>query len=489
MPMVVSVLEKHMTETSATESGETDLQDPDHRVKTDSWVSGVDQCSSRFQHQPGSDENAGFLASTVGVKSQVLILALARMAEAVGNSFLIIVLPLFIASEFVTGGAFGLAEVTITGVVLALFGFVNSPLQPLTGRLSDRTGRRKIFLMGGLGLLSVSSLAYAFASDYWHLLAFRTLQGIAGALIVPTSIALVNDLATDDDRGGNMGTYNAFRLLGFGFGPIGAGAVLAAGPYSFEISGIHVELTGFEAVFSFAALTAFVGFLLVLVFICDSAPVSNETGSDTSGLAVFDRGGSNLFDPVFALGVVSFLMAVGIAMFATLGDTINMRLNQGAQMFGLQFAAFVFAHIALQIPIGRATDFYGRKPFIVAGAILLIPTTAIQGYILDPWVMFGARFAQGIAGALVFTPALALAGDFAPEDGSGSTLSVLTMAFGLGIAVGPLLSGVLVTFGFPVPFVAGAVLASLGAALVMTQVEEAPPLGTRDDLEVTGNRS
>lgn len=87
--------------------------------------------------------------------------------------------------------------------------------------------------------------------------------------------------------------------------------------------------------------------------------------------------------------------------------------------------------------------------------------------------MFGARFAQGVAGAMVFTPALALAGDFAPEDGSGSTLSVLTMAFGLGIAVGPLLSGFLVTFGFPVPFVIGAALASVGVVLVATQVEEA----------------
>lgn len=394
------------------------------------------------------------------------------MAEAVGNSFLIVVLPLFVASEFVTGGAFGLAEVTITGIVLALFGFVNSPLQPLTGRLSDRTGRRKIFLLGGLGLLSVSSFAYGFASSYWHLIAFRALQGVAGALIVPTSVALVNDLATDDDRGGNMGTYNAFRLLGFGFGPISAGAVLAARPYSVRTSLFTVEATGFQAVFTFAALTALLGFLLVLVFICDTDTTSTDAQSETDGVAVFDRDGNTLFDPVFALGVVTFLMAVGIAMFATLGDIINTRLDQTARMFGLQFAAFVFAHIVLQVPIGRATDFYGRKLFIVAGAVLLIPTTVVQGYILDPWLMFGARFAQGAAGALVFTPALALAGDLASADRSGSTLSVLTMAFGLGIAVGPLLSGVLVTFGFPVPFVVGAALASLGVVLVVTQVDD-----------------
>lgn len=437
----------------------------------DRWLPNIDRCSRRFRQDPADEE--GVLTSAFGTNPQVLILALARMAESVGNSFLIVVLPLFVASDFVTGGAFGLAEVTITGVVLALFGIVNSPLQPVTGRVSDRAGRRKVFVLAGLGLLSAASIAYAFASAYWHLLALRVLQGVAGALVVPTSIALVNDFATDDDRGGNMGVYNAFRLLGFGFGPIGAGAVIAAGPYSAGVGGFVASLTGFEAAFSFAGLTALIGLLAVLVFVCDPDFEPDASEADTDGIGVLDPGGRNLLDPVFALGIVSFLMAVGIAIFATLGDLVNARLDQGARMFGLQFAAFVFAHIVFQAPLGRATDFYGRKPFLVVGAALLVPTTAVQGFVLDSWLMFGARFAQGVAAAMVFTPTLALAGDLAAEDSSGSTLSVLTMAFGLGIAVGPLLSGFLVGFGFEVPFVVGAALATVGVVLAATQVEDA----------------
>jgi MFS family permease len=165
-------------------------------------------------------------------------------------------------------------------------------------------------------------------------------------------------------------------------------------------------------------------------------------------------------------------MAVGIALFATLGDIINTRLDQGPTLFGLQFAAFILSQILLQTPIGRATDVYGRKRFILLGMVLLVPTTLVQGFIYDPWVMFAARFAQGIAGAMVFAPALALAGDIAPAGRSGSTLSVLTMAFGYGVAVGPLASGFLVAYGFVVPFALGAALAAVGALLVWTQVEE-----------------
>ena len=415
-----------------------------------------------------------------GADRQVLALAVARAAESVGNSFLIVVLPLFIASDAVGGASFGLTEVALTGIVLSLFGFVNSPLQPFTGRFSDRIGRRKILVLFGLAVLAVASFSYSLATAYWQLIVLRILQGVAGAFIIPTTIALVNDLAAEDNRGGNMGTYNTFRLVGFGAGPVAAGGVVAAGPYSLAAGPLALSLTGFEAAFTLAGGTALVSSLLVLFTVRepDIEPVDPE--SDSGSIRIFDQDGDRLLDPVFTLGVVAFFMAVGIALFATLGELVNERLGQGSQMFGLQFAAFIFAQVLFQAPIGRATDFYGRKPFIVAGTALLIPTTLVQGFVLDSWLMFFARFAQGVAGAMVFAPGLALAGDLASGSGSGTTLSVLTMAFSLGVAVGPLLSGFLVAYGFYVPFTFGALLALVGLVLVQTQVDDVLSLADSD---------
>jgi MFS family permease len=425
------------------------------------------------------------LRNRLGVDPQVLALSLARMSESVGNSFLIVVLPLFIASDFITGNSLGLTEVFVTGLVLSIFGFVNSPLQPFTGRLSDRTGRRKVFVLFGLVLIAAASFSYSLASVYWHLIGLRVFQGVAGAFIIPTTVALVNDLAEKGNRGGSMGTYNTFRLVGFGVGPVAAGGVIAAGPYSLSFSptATTLSLTGFDAAFYLAASTATLAFVLVSVLIHDPDVDPGGSGrSDSTGIAVFDRTDDQLLDPVFALGVVSFFMAVGIAVFATLGGIVNAELKQGPEMFGLQFAAFILAQVLLQVPIGRATDFYGRKRFILAGMVLLVPTTLVQGLIPDAtllsgiisgsWSMFLARFLQGVAGAMVFAPALALAGDIARDGQSGSTLSVLTMAFGLGVAVGPLLSGVLVAWGFVVPFAFAASLAAVGVLVVLTQVEE-----------------
>jgi MFS family permease len=87
--------------------------------------------------------------------------------------------------------------------------------------------------------------------------------------------------------------------------------------------------------------------------------------------------------------------------------------------------------------------------------------------------MLVARFSQGVAVAFVFAPALALAGDLAGKNASGTTLSVLTMAFGLGVAFGPFASGLLFNVGsFATPFVFGAALAAVALVLTYTQVEE-----------------
>ncbi|MES3516269.1 MAG: MFS transporter [Natronomonas sp.] len=398
------------------------------------------------------------------------------MADAVANSFLIIVLPLYIASgELRLPGFEGQAILGIPltvelliGVALSIFGFLNSFAQPATGRLSDRTGRRKVYILAGLVVLAVTSAAYAFVDTYEALVVVRALQGLGGALVIPATIALVNELArSDSERGGNFGVFNTFRLIGFGFGPIVAGSVVAAGPYPLPAGG---TLSGFDAAFGVAVLGAAISFGLVMLFVDDTDSSGVDAGEDLS-IHVFDTD-DGLLDPVFVLGVATFFMAVSIALYATLQEPINDRLGQGSTLFGLQFSAVVIANVLLQVPVGRAADRIGRKPFLIAGLVILAPSVLAQGLVTDPWSMLGARLVQGVAVAFVFAPSLAIAGDIAGAGQSGTTLSVLTMAFGFGTAVGPLASGVLFGYGFVVPFGFGAGLAVVALALVVTQVEE-----------------
>ncbi|NIS28474.1 MAG: MFS transporter, partial [Actinobacteria bacterium] len=267
-----------------------------------------------------------------GTDRRVLALSVARMADAVGNSFLVIVLPLFIASGRVSGPLLGatvlgvtVTEPLIIGIVLSLLGFLNSFAQPFTGRLSDRTGRRKVYILFGLSVLFVTDLAYVFADRYWLLVLIRAVQGVGIAFTIPATLALVNELATTATRGGNMGVFNTFRLLGFGAGPVAAGAIVNAGPYT--LAGTPVS--GFEAAFGMAALTAAVGYVMVWVMVDDPEETRASAGHDLS-ISIRDETGEHLLDPVFTLGLATLVMAIGIALISTLQNVINARLDQSA---------------------------------------------------------------------------------------------------------------------------------------------------------------
>lgn len=98
------------------------------------------------------------------------------------------------------------------------YAIVFAALLLLTGRLSDLHGARRVFLIG-LAVFGVTSLGAALAPGGGLLILGRFLQGVGGAMILPTSLALVNATFTGKARG------QAFAVWG---STIGAAA--AVGP-------------------------------------------------------------------------------------------------------------------------------------------------------------------------------------------------------------------------------------------------------------------
>lgn len=403
----------------------------------------------------------------LGVPRDVIVLGVARMADAFGNAFLIVVLPLYVASGDVGGSLLGLDESAISGLVLGLFGLIASLAQPLTGRLTDRLGRRQAVILAGLLLFAVANAAFAFVTTYPWMLVVRAGQGVGAALTITASVALVNEVSTSADRGGNMGVYNSFRLFGFGGGPLVAGVVVEQGPYAIG----PVRLSGFDAAFAIAAGAAVLSAAAVAVFVSDPP----MTRPSTRRIAWRIRAEGGGLDPVFTLGIATFVMAAAFALLATIEPEVNDRLGQGPFLFSVEFAALIAALAVLQPVTGRWSDRVGRAPFVFWGLVLLVPTTLVQGFVTEPWHLIAARVAQGASAAMVFAPALALAGEFAAEGESASKLAVLTMAFGLGIAAGQFSSGFLVGIAFAAPFAFGAGLAAVGALLVRTQLVDGAP--------------
>jgi EmrB/QacA subfamily drug resistance transporter len=93
------------------------------------------------------------------------------------------------------------------------------------GSLGDQFGRRRMFVAGLIAFGATSALCALAPSDEF-LVAARALQGVAGALLVPGSLALVAATFEGAERGKAVGTWTAWTGISTVLGPAGGGALI-----------------------------------------------------------------------------------------------------------------------------------------------------------------------------------------------------------------------------------------------------------------------
>jgi len=393
------------------------------------------------------------LSQQLGANRVVLALSLARLGDAIGNSILFIVIPLYVAA--LPAPWFHIPESARVGILISLYGIVNSLLQPVTGALSDHYRRRKVFILGGLLIMAAATFLFIFATRFVDLLVLRAVQGVGLALTLPASMALMAQATQKRSRGGSMGIYSTMRIVGFGAGPLIGGF-------------LHVRY-GFDA--TFLAGTAFVvlGMILVQLWVREARPPASPT-TERPRQKLANR--SLLSPELLSLGAATFVMASVFTMMSTLEVQFNERLNQTALAFSVAFSALMVSRLLSQIPLGHLSDRVGRKPLIIIGLLLMAPATALLGEVTSTFQLTALRLFQGLASAGIAAPSFALAADLSSAGGEGRQMSIITMSFGLGIAVGPLIAGILAIVSFELPFLIGGALSLIAAWIVYRKVPE-----------------
>lgn len=99
----------------------------------------------------------------------------------------------------------------------------------ITGaRLGDRFGRKRLFVLGLIGF-TIASAACGFAPSIGALVAFRVLQGLAAAAMVPQVLTSIQVMYAPHERGLALGLFSGLAGIAAVLGPI-IGAVLTEGP-------------------------------------------------------------------------------------------------------------------------------------------------------------------------------------------------------------------------------------------------------------------
>ncbi len=127
--------------------------------------------------------------------------------------------------QLALGGGLAAQQWVVNGYLLTL-----SSLILIGGSLGDLYGERRVFAIG-VGGFGFASLACALSPSIGVLVAARALQGIAGALLVPSSLAVIIRTFPESERGGAIGSWTAWGAIAGVLGPLVAGELLALGSW------------------------------------------------------------------------------------------------------------------------------------------------------------------------------------------------------------------------------------------------------------------
>jgi EmrB/QacA subfamily drug resistance transporter len=398
------------------------------------------------------------------------ILALAQFLVVLDASIVNIALP--VLGEQLDMETAALAWV-ITAYVLAFGG-----LLLLGGRLADRYGHRRIFLLGTAGFVAASALAgLSFSSEM--LLAARALQGVSAALLAPSALALLTQLFPESrDRSKALGVWGGVAGIGSAAGVLLGGVltgafgwqsvffvnvpvgiiVLVAVPLliSRDTVSASEKLDVWGAVTITGALVAVVGALsaieqvgilhplplglLVLAVALGAAFVAIErrTASPLVPLGVFRNRTLSIGNVVVLLvgaGMVALFFALSVYMQAVLGYDA---LTTGLSQLPLAGALVVVAGIvpAVVQRLGLTATLIGSLLVLAVGLVWLSFAPADAGYaahLLGPTLLIGV----GLGGAFVTATQLSVDGVEGGEAGLAGGLVNTSQQIGgaLGLAV------------------------------------------------------
>jgi MFS family permease len=350
------------------------------------------------------------------IKRVFPVLALAIFSSMLGAGIVVPLLPLYAESM----GASGLS----LGFIFAGFSISRTIFTPVFGRLSDRKGR-KLFLVIGLFTYAIISFTYIMADQVYQLVLIRIVHGVTGAMILPIAQAYIGDLSPEGEEGKWMGYSNSAFFGGFGFGPL--------------LGGVLATQSGMNLAFITMGVLNLLAFAIAVIMLPRS-DVRKMAAAPPLSLLDMRRSGN-------MAGLFSFRLAIALgrsSFFTFLPLFVAMGLGLPENLIGILISVHVLLTSLLGILGGKLADIFNRRALVIIGCLVIFTYLLLIPFSPGFWPLL-ALCVLGSIGSAIATPAvLALTVEEGRKYGMGSAIAAITIALSIGMAIGPILSGVLV---------------------------------------------
>jgi len=380
-------------------------------------------------------------------RSPLAVLFLTVFLDLLGFGMVIPILPLYAEQMHATDME--------TGVLMAIYSFMQLFFSPILGRISDRAGRRPVLLVSIFGSC-VSQFGYAFAPSFVWLVVARGMAGVCGANITAAQ-AYIADVTDERSRAAGMGMLGAAFGLGFVFGPA-IGGVLS----------VH------SANLPFLVAGALAAFNLVLAFFILREPRSAAERTHARTLTWEGLVRAVSTPRVLALMILFFVITFG---FANLESTFSFYLNR---RFGYdrRETSFMFVYIGVLMVlvqgglVRRLAPRLGERKLILLGTLLMGVGFLLMWYAQESLMLYLSITVVAVGNGLN-TPSLSsLISRSTSGSDQGGVLGV-AQAFGaLARVLGPVAGTSLLVFGPSAPYLFGGAILMLACAFAAAAVRQ-----------------
>jgi len=349
------------------------------------------------------------------IKKVFPVLALSIFSSMLGVGIVAPLLPLYAKDLGATG--------IWIGIIFASFSISRTIFMPIAGWLSDRRGR-KLLLSIGLFSYAIISLGYIWADSVSQLTLVRLVNGATAGMIIPIAQAYVGDIAPEGEEGTWMGYFNAAFFTGFGFGPLMGGAL--------------TDHFGMNVAFSTMGGLNLLAFLIVARFLPE---IKARKMTASLRLSFREMRTSGMVKGLFSFRLAFSLGRGTFAAFLPIFAGIYIGLSP--TLIGMLLAVNILLMSLLQIYGGHIADRFNRRALVVIGGLTNLVFLALIPLGSNFWQLLGICALGSLGGAISMPAASALVVEEGRKFGMGSTMAMFAMAFSIGMAIGPLLSGVI----------------------------------------------
>lgn len=394
-----------------------------------------------------------------GIKKNVFVLGLVSFFTDISSEMLYPIIPIFLRT--VLG-----APMSIVGLIEGIAESTASILKVLSGWLSDRSGKRKPYVIYGYSLSTISKPLLAFAATWHFVLLARFLDRFGKGLRSSARDALIADSTEAGYRGKAFGFHQALDTLGAVIGP------LLALLFLYLLDGKYT------AIFLIAFIPALISVILLFFFVYEKKGEKKE--SFKLDLTDFSRE-FNIFlliTLVFALGNSSnaFLILRAQNVFEVSGGIPSIMTSVFGSMavtaiVVLTYVVYNITFSLSSMPAGMLSDRIGRRNVMVGGFLIfslvyLGFAFANEGYQI--WILFAVygfymAMTEGVGKAFII--------DMVPSEKRGTAIGLYYTATGLLALVSSIIAGLLWDkIGVRAPFLFGSAAAILAAVMMMAML-------------------